>query len=230
MHKLYKITNKVNEKLYIGITKLSLDQRWSKHVKDSENPQYPLHRAIKKYGAENFTIETLIESDDRSFISSIEEPTIQALNSRTHGYNVATGGYGGDLGPEANEKRRQTKLNFSQEKKERIAEAARRCRLGMTLEEIYGEEKGKLIRQKMSALQKERGGYGPKSHSLNTKIKMSQKGLGKLRNDDTRQKMTASAKINNNGKRFNIRVCCLCCQREWDIGNYTQHLRRNHGI
>ena len=29
--------------------------------------------------------------------------------------------------------------------------------------------------------------------------------------------------------RHVIRATCLCCKRNWDIGNYTQHMRKENG-
>ena len=219
MHKLYKITNKVNQKLYIGITKLSLAQRWAKHLKDSADPKYPLHRAIRKYGAENFAIDLLEESTDRKIISEKEEPTILALNTRAGGYNVAKGGYGGDLGPEANAKRRATIAARPKATKDRLSAMQRQRQLGRT----YSEE----LKAKLSVLQKARGGYGPSKHSQDTKKKMSIARLGKEKSQKTRQLMSQSAIINHNGARFNgRRACCLCCRKDWDIGNFTQHIKR----
>ena len=60
MIKVYKITNLLNEKIYVGITSKSLEERWKNHVKkiNSKNPTR-LALAIKKYGIENFQIELI---------------------------------------------------------------------------------------------------------------------------------------------------------------------------
>lgn len=34
---IYKITNKINNKIYIGLTTCSLEYRWSRHVTESKN-------------------------------------------------------------------------------------------------------------------------------------------------------------------------------------------------
>ena len=63
---VYKITCKINNKIYIGSTKLNKEKRWgdlsssSSHlscVRKGEDT--PLYNDIKKYGAENFILETL---------------------------------------------------------------------------------------------------------------------------------------------------------------------------
>ena len=60
---IYKITNLINNKLYIGQTTKSLEWRWLKHQKDSITYKHHLDtkfaRAIRKYGVDNFKIELL---------------------------------------------------------------------------------------------------------------------------------------------------------------------------
>jgi len=222
MYKLYQITNTCNSKTYIGITKLTIQQRWNQHLKDATDPKYPIHRAIHKYGAQNFVIEVLLELDDRKTIGKLEEEFIVKHKSRIteNGYNVAKGGYGGDLGEEVNAKRRATRANRSPEEKELLSKKLSQGHLGIRPTDE--------VRAKLSQQQLARGGYGPKEHSAATKIKMSVAGKGKPKSQKTRLAMAASAIINDNGKRFNgRRASCLCCHKEWDIGNYTLHIRKN---
>ena len=47
---IYKITNKVNGKVYIGQTTKSLKKRWTEHVYTNPTRKYLLHKAIQKYG------------------------------------------------------------------------------------------------------------------------------------------------------------------------------------
>ena len=219
MYKLYKITNSVNNKLYIGITKLPIDQRWAQHIKDSENPKYPLHRAIKKYGKDSFAIELLVESDDRVYISELEEPSIQKYDSRANGYNVAKGGYGGDLGPEANKKRSNTILNRPENIKRHYSAIQSARQLGKTKDTDQGRR---------SQSEKIKGNIFAKGliHSTETKHIISEANKGP-KSRKTRQKMSESAILNNNGARFEgYNSCCLCCRREFNKGNLIQHLRR----
>ncbi|CAB4130069.1 grpIintron_endo, group I intron endonuclease [uncultured Caudovirales phage] len=220
MHKLYKITNKVNGKLYIGITKLTLDQRWQQHCRDATNAKYPIHRAIDKYGTENFTIEVIQESEDRKFISSLEESTILQFNSRENGYNVATGGYGGDLGPLANAKRKSTVAARTDIQKQELSKKLSKIRTG--------KKRSEALKAKMSALQKERGGYGPSVQTPETRRKISKSNTGKVRSQEFRQRNSEIAKLRGTGPQLQgKKVSCLCCNREWDLGNFVQHLKRN---
>lgn len=54
---IYKITNKVNGKAYVGKTTDTVQVRWGEHLKDSKRKRCanrPLYRAIGKYGADAF--------------------------------------------------------------------------------------------------------------------------------------------------------------------------------
>lgn len=57
---IYKITNKINKKWYIGKTDRTLEIRWREHLSDFKNKfnlNRKLHLSMRKYGVENFTIE-----------------------------------------------------------------------------------------------------------------------------------------------------------------------------
>ena len=57
---IYKITCKVNNKVYIGQTTEALDKRFSRHMgyqKDTYDTKF--YKAVRKYGVENFYIELL---------------------------------------------------------------------------------------------------------------------------------------------------------------------------
>jgi group I intron endonuclease len=67
---IYKVTNLINNKLYIGITKQSLNKRLNQHFSNN----YPLGKAMKKYGKVNFSIDVL------EFANTLED----ALKKETH--------------------------------------------------------------------------------------------------------------------------------------------------
>ena len=62
---LYKITNVINGKSYIGQS-VDPKKRFASHINRSKNDSdnSPIHSAIKKYGKENFTLEILELSED----------------------------------------------------------------------------------------------------------------------------------------------------------------------
>lgn len=88
---IYKITNKVNGKSYIGQTRYSLEFRWRQHIHKKDNTYF--HNAIRKYGAENFSIE-ILEECEVSKLNEREMFYIAKLNTFKEGYNLTIGGDG----------------------------------------------------------------------------------------------------------------------------------------
>lgn len=221
MYKLYKITNMINNKSYIGITKLKIEERFKKHIKDSQCPLYPLHCAIQKYGHENFKVELLEESDDRSYISNREQPTIEMYESHIskHGYNVAKGGYGGDLGDAANDKRRQTMKSKTDEEK--------RLWISKRNATVLGRNKHNHEGKRQQAL-KVLGNKHAKGlvHTEETKKVISEANKHP-KSEYTKHLMSLKAKDRGTGPQLQgKKVGCICCNKEWDLGNYTQHIRK----
>ena len=91
---IYKITNKINGKVYIGKTEGNIKKRWQEHCKDYTKERCkdrPLYRAMNKYGIEHFHIEQLEETDNAS---EREIYWIEQKQSFKHGYNATMGGDG----------------------------------------------------------------------------------------------------------------------------------------
>lgn len=89
---IYKITNKINGKIYIGQTiQKSARKRWSTHCRGIENSAISL--SIKKYGKENFLFEVLENCASLEELNKREEFLIQELNTLApNGYNLKPGG------------------------------------------------------------------------------------------------------------------------------------------
>lgn len=96
---IYKISNDINDKVYIGKTLSSIDKRFSEHKKDSCRSQEqirPLYRAMNKYGCDKFHIE-LVEECSMDVLSEREMFWINFYNSYENGYNATIGGDGKQL-------------------------------------------------------------------------------------------------------------------------------------
>lgn len=93
---IYKITNKINGKIYIGKTLDTIENRWKEHKKDYKrirNEKRPLYSAMKKYGIENFEIEE-VEKCSIDNINEREVYWIEYYGSFKNGYNATMGGDG----------------------------------------------------------------------------------------------------------------------------------------
>lgn len=89
---IYKITNKMNGKVYIGQTTKTLELRWKQHC-NAKSCCTHLKNAIQKYGAENFTVEQIDIACTQSELNSKECFWIKHYNSvAPNGYNLTTGG------------------------------------------------------------------------------------------------------------------------------------------
>ncbi|MEW8963192.1 NUMOD3 domain-containing DNA-binding protein [Paraclostridium dentum] len=90
---IYKITNRTNNKIYVGMTRLPIEKRWKKHLSSYMNSNMKLHEAMRKDGVENFVIEMLEVVDDE-LLPERERYWIKVLNSQyPNGYNITPGGY-----------------------------------------------------------------------------------------------------------------------------------------
>ena len=93
---IYKITNLVNNKSYIGKTERTIEERWKEHLKNRKTLDLPLYRALNKYGVDQFQIEQLEECTTQ-IVDERETYWIMHYNSCEQGYNCTLGGEGGIL-------------------------------------------------------------------------------------------------------------------------------------
>lgn len=95
---IYKITNLINGKMYIGQS-VDIYKRWKKHKteclnKKSKSYNYPIYRAFRKYGIENFNFE-ILEECALNELNTRERYYIVMFNTFFKGYNQTFGGDGG---------------------------------------------------------------------------------------------------------------------------------------
>ena len=128
---IYKITNKINGKVYIGQTTKTLRRRWTKHCIAAKTDNIPFHRALIKYGFENFTVEQIDVASSIEELNKKEVYWIKHYNSMMpNGYNVCEGG-GGVSGfkfrPETIEKLKESHIGKKQtaETKKKISDSAK---------------------------------------------------------------------------------------------------------
>jgi group I intron endonuclease len=98
---IYKWTNKVNGKIYIGQTTMTMSQRISCYKRDVKNlrenkftAKHPIVFALKKYGFENFVCEVIDTATSSDELNAKEKYWIKKLGSRDSdiGYNLLPGG------------------------------------------------------------------------------------------------------------------------------------------
>lgn len=93
---IYKITNTINNKSYIGYAK-DIESRWKTHRSRAftQNKEYDktLYRAFRKYGINNFSFEVILECGEQK-LSAKEQEMISQFDTFKNGYNETAGGEG----------------------------------------------------------------------------------------------------------------------------------------
>jgi len=87
---IYKITNKVNGKTYIGKTSKSIEERFRRHFYHHKTGNTHLYRAMRKYGFDSFSVAMIEET------SQLNEREIFWIKELQPEYNMTKGGDGGD--------------------------------------------------------------------------------------------------------------------------------------
>lgn len=91
---IYKIENDINNKIYIGKTTRSLEERFQEHCRAYKRDtleKRPLYQAMKKYGIEHFHISLIEETNNPE---EQEKYWIEYYGSFKNGYNATVGGDG----------------------------------------------------------------------------------------------------------------------------------------
>lgn len=86
---VYKITNKINNKVYIGQTIRPVEQRFHRHIADALSNRLDTHlaRAIRLYGKDNFSFEIIDQASTQEELTEKEYFWIEKYNSTSEGYN-----------------------------------------------------------------------------------------------------------------------------------------------
>jgi group I intron endonuclease len=87
--KIYKITNKINQKIYFGYTKQILRNRFYGHCSESKNTY--ISKSIRKYGRENFDVELIMECDNKEDAAFMEKFLIFRYKTNVKKFPIGNG-------------------------------------------------------------------------------------------------------------------------------------------
>lgn len=191
---IYIIENLIDGKAYVGQTADPF-LRWRKHRKAEMGCPY-LHRAIRKYGRENFDFVLVEKCQSLEEAYEREIYWIKELNTLTPcGYNLKEGGLGGgEDSPEAKLRKRCAKLgpknsfygkHHSEESKEKI----RKAKLGVSVN-VSPEDRDRRRRQIVELNKSRIGKKLTAEHRRNLGFAQ----LGQTHSEQTKQKMSAARK------------------------------------
>lgn len=142
---VYKHTNKINGKVYIGITRTNVRLRWRSDGSGYKKcPRF--YNAIKKYGWDNFNHEILFTGLTHDEACNLEIMLISKYKSENISYNISGGG---DVGREVAE---ETKRKLSQYKGEKSS--------------MFGKHPSKETIEKRKKTILKRGGYNKDTSHL----------------------------------------------------------------
>lgn len=160
---IYKVTNRVNGKIYIGQTVRTLEIRKSKHLHGYKvNPLCCFHRAIRKHGPDAFIWETIYLCLSRAEADAKEREFIRFFGCKAPaGYNMTDGGEG------------NTGRSPSQEVRAKISQ------------KLKGYKHSDEMKARLSKAKK------GQRKSDETRAKMSASQMGKTHSDETRAKLSA---------------------------------------
>jgi group I intron endonuclease len=229
---IYKITNNINNKMYIGQTIRPLLKRFKEHKKRANCSA--LYEALKKYGEENFTIELIENVESINLLNEREQHWITFYNTLSpNGYNLTSGGNNGRV---SSEETKQKLSNFMKGKVgkdhpgygHKVTEEHKKLLSDQMKNRIILDETKKKMSESAKGNQKQLG----KKRSEETKLKMSQKKKG-LPFFKKRKPVTAISKtgeffnfdsVDNAATSLNIgRKSISNCLNGWSksAGNYT---------
>lgn len=169
---IYKITNKLNGKVYIGQS-IDIDTRWRQHINAKDN--FAIHNAIKKYGEENFKFEVLLECPV-DMLNVWERDMIALYDCISpNGYNLTEGGEGGYRRSE------ETKIKISNAQKgKHLSEETRRkmseVKKGKKLQPFSVEHKRKISEANKGKTPWNKGKTNVFSEETRLKISEAKKG------------------------------------------------------
>ena len=96
MYNVYKISNTINNKVYIGVTSRTIEERFKEHkYRIEERNSIHLYQAMKKYGTDKFYIELIDTASSKEEMFEKEKFYIKQYDSYYNGYNLTFGGEGG---------------------------------------------------------------------------------------------------------------------------------------
>jgi group I intron endonuclease len=92
---VYLLTNNVTGQRYVGATVQSMTLRMNDHRAKHKTRSYPLYRAARAYGWENFSVEEIGTAETIEQLMAMEMAAIERFNTRyPNGYNFTDGGKG----------------------------------------------------------------------------------------------------------------------------------------
>ena len=123
---IYKITNKINGKVYIGQTSRTLNARWKQHIRNAKKGvKTKFYNALRKYGADNFTAEVICKAYSNEELNDLEIYYIHKYDSIRIGYNMIDARYTNVMGFDSVKEKHKRKVQ-SEDNRRKISESMKK--------------------------------------------------------------------------------------------------------
>lgn len=161
---IYKITNDINSKIYIGQTTKTLQERIDNHRNSFiSGVNTHLYNAMRKYGWDKFHFEIIVEVHDKDLLNQLEAYFISIYDTIKNGYNMAPGGYINTMESTIVKEKHLNKMQ-SIEVRNKISESMKasyqkrggvseqhRANLSKAKKAMYNSEKGQKVKEKFKS-------------------------------------------------------------------------------
>lgn len=219
IYSIYKITNLINNKVYIGYTSKTSEIRFNNHIAVSSTPSYShikLYKAFKKYNVDNFTVNTIYQSKDKNHLVKImEQYFIDEYNSMDDrfGYNMCVGGQGGNI--KSKEILTRDSIRYSGENN--------------PIHKTLSTEVGRENHRNKTSIGTKLGLANSEKFQIqlqnSTKIFNSDKNPGKNKTKETCKRISEALKL-----IVRYDYTCFFCKKSISECNYKRHLKASHKL
>ena len=197
IHYLYRITNIINGKIYIGQT-INPAARWYGHKNDAakDNPSMVLTKAIKKYGNHNFEFEVIATCKNWEDANWTEEELIKQYDSLVKngkGYNVSLGGETAPKSDEWKQTMRDWHASLTPEERAEISRKQSEATFKQ-IEEKGHPATGRIVTEEEKELHRQARLENPIEYTPELRQKMSEAHIGIKDSEETKQRKSESIK------------------------------------
>lgn len=195
IHFIYKITNTINGKIYIGQT-IQPDKRWTQHKTNAatNSPKMIISYAIKKYGSDVFEFEVIAGCKTWDDANEIETLLVSQYNSLVpNGYNVSLGGFNAPKSEQWTQAMKDWHASLSPEERAEISKKQSEATLKQIEEKGHPAQGTKRTPEQSARLSQARKD-NPVEYTPEIRQRMSEAHLGKTIPEEQRQKMAEGIK------------------------------------
>lgn len=193
---LYRITNKINNKVYIGQAQ-NYQHRWSDHrlAVKNKKPTQVVHHAMIKYGLENFEFEVVAScttQDDANFTETQLVEQYESHVSTNKGYNVTLGGMNAPKTEAFKQMMRDYHASLTPGERAEISRQQSEATIKQIAEKGHPAA-GRIVSEEEKELHRKARLENPIEYTLELRQKMSEAHLGHQDSEETKQRKSESA-------------------------------------